>query len=396
MSRKDLTLVIAIVLLAVVAAAIHNAFSPNQIDWVKSWPPYSSMAAEDEESDHPDKAPESEPEDQDPLVERSLVEQMIVENMGITDINLATARRIHQYGNGLTFWIDARDPGLYEKGHIKGAHLLDFYQQSQYLEAVEAAIAETQPVALVLYCKGKDCHDSHFLAEDMAAMGYGNIFVYRDGFNDWLKAGLPIEGTLAAKVDSDAESEQDAKAALLDEKPPGMYLEHIIRDMAPFLFGLFLVLAWARVRDRNAVIWIAVIVLGGFFIYAGVPKIMNPLSFAKSIWNYDISPGPLVNPGALIMPWLEVIAGLSLFAVATRRGGNMVIGGLLVIFCLAVSFNMLRGHEFNCGCTPDATLITDLYLEGWNSKVMLLLRDAGLLVMAWLAFRSGRKQASDG
>ena len=63
------------------------------------------------------------------------------------------------------------------------------------------------------------------------------------------------------------------------------------------------------------------------------------------------------------------------------------MSGLLVVFIVAVSFNVLRGHEFNCGCTSSATWFTDIYLTGWNDKLMLILRDLGLLVMSLLAFK---------
>ena len=81
---------------------------------------------------------------------------------------------------------------------------------------------------------------------------------------------------------------------------------------------------------------------------------------------------------------IEVIGGFCLIFGVFRRGGALIITSLLFLFILAVGFNVLRGHEFNCGCVSTATVITDLYLPGWNDKYLLLLRDVGLVVMSIL------------
>ena len=49
------------------------------------------------------------------------------------------------------------------------------------------------------------------------------------------------------------------------------------------------------------------LVLGGVFIYAGVPKIMEPSAFAEAISNYRFFPGTVVNPIALWLPWLPPV-----------------------------------------------------------------------------------------
>jgi uncharacterized membrane protein YphA (DoxX/SURF4 family) len=54
------------------------------------------------------------------------------------------------------------------------------------------------------------------------------------------------------------------------------------------------------------------IILGGIFIYAGVIKILDPAGFARDVSNYRMLPDLLVNPFAVVLPWIEVLAGLSL------------------------------------------------------------------------------------
>ena len=61
--------------------------------------------------------------------------------------------------------------------------------------------------------------------------------------------------------------------------------------------------------------WLTVrvqIALGAIFVAAALPKIADPPSFAHMIYNYRILPGGLINISALVMPWVELLAGLAL------------------------------------------------------------------------------------
>ncbi|CAM2068415.1 Methylamine utilization protein MauE [Sulfidibacter corallicola] len=328
----------------------------------------------------------------------SEVADFVTSHVGISDIDLLRARQIYEFAGDFTLWIDARSGELFDKGHIKGAQLLHLYEKHDYMPQVMAVIEEKQPVALVVYCKGKECTDSHHLAEDLQAQGYENIFVYKDGFDDWYKAGYPIVGTLAeapatgeggtATGEGGTATAQAERPPLETEKPPGMYLEHVVRDMVPFVLGLLLLVFWKPSRQSPAALWGSCLMVGAFFIWAAYPKIANPFLFAKDIWNYDLAPAFMINISALWLPMIELLAALAVMTGILRRGGGLVISGLLVIFIVAVSANVLRGHEFNCGCTSTATMFTDTYLPGWNDKYTLILRDIGLLAMSWLAFRA--------
>lgn len=317
----------------------------------------------------------------------------------VTDVELEMAHDLFRYAKDETLWIDARDAALYAEGHIKGAVLCHLYEKNTYLPELEATIAERGPTALVVYCKGADCTDSHVLAQDLFAMGHSNIFVYIGGFNEWYQEGYPIEGALAAEEAAATQTvgaEVKPRERTLEIKPPGMYLEHVLRDMIPFVLGMFLVIGWRYFSTRNLWIILASIFVGGFFIWAAWSKIENPFLFAKNIWNYDVVPGQLINISALWLPMLELLAGLCLIFGVFRRGSSTIMSGLLLIFIIAVSYNVLRGHEFDCGCTSTGTLFTDIYLEGWNSKYLLLLRDFGLLAMSVMGFSLAKKEAKSG
>ena len=54
------------------------------------------------------------------------------------------------------------------------------------------------------------------------------------------------------------------------------------------------------------------IILGVLFIFAGATKIGNPAAFADDINNYRMLPYILVSLMAVVLPWIEIIAGLLL------------------------------------------------------------------------------------
>lgn len=382
MKKTLFTQVAVLASLAVILGLANNLRPSVHIPWVKEWVDYDSVNGTPEP---PQNDAQHQNHDQwvDDETARAETQRMVYENAGITQIDLETARLLYQYARDVTLWIDARSPELYQRGHIKGAVNLFFYEKSKYLESVLQVIEETQPVALVFYCEGKDCADSRFLAEDFLAAGYGNLFDFRDGFDDWHMAELPVEGDRVSVVAADSGSQETPQDA---EQVPrragdGMYLEEIVRDLTPFVLGVLLLLFWKKSRDSRVSKWAAAVFVGLFFVWAGLPKILNPLMFAKDIWNYDLAPTTWINLIALIMPWLEVLAGLCLIVGLCRRGAGFILAGLLVLFFVLVSINIIRGHEFNCGCTPAELLLTDIFVKNWNDKITLLMRDFGLFVM---------------
>lgn len=91
--------------------------------------------------------------------------------------------------------------------------------------------------------------------------------------------------------------------------------------------------------------------LGGFFIYAGVEKIINPANFAKSIANFRMLPHETVHLMAITLPWIEVLAGSLLVFRVWPRSNALAIAGMLVVFLIAIGSAMDRGLNIECGCT---------------------------------------------
>lgn len=96
--------------------------------------------------------------------------------------------------------------------------------------------------------------------------------------------------------------------------------------------------------------WACALTLGCVFIFSSYHKIADPPDFAKSVYNFYIVPGELVNLSAIYLPWFELVAGLAVAIGVGRRGGALGLGLLSVVFIAALAFNLYRGHPTICGC----------------------------------------------
>jgi uncharacterized membrane protein YphA (DoxX/SURF4 family) len=93
-------------------------------------------------------------------------------------------------------------------------------------------------------------------------------------------------------------------------------------------------------------------ILGLTFIYASLHKIIAPADFAKIVYGYGLFPEILINLIAIMIPLLELVTGLALVIGVYPRSAAITINGLLLAFIAVLTINLIRGHEFDCGCFP--------------------------------------------
>ena len=138
--------------------------------------------------------------------------------------------------------------------------------------------------------------------------------------------------------------------------------------------------------------WLTVrmqIALGAIFVAAAIPKIVDPPSFAHMIYNYRILPGQLVNASAIVLPWLEIAAGMALILGVWVKAARNLIVAMLVAFIIAIAINLLRNNAIDCGCF-DVSAAGKTHSERLADMRMVIFRDIGMLLMAgqlWLAER---------
>ncbi len=120
------------------------------------------------------------------------------------------------------------------------------------------------------------------------------------------------------------------------------------------------------------------LILGAIFIYSAWPKIADPPAFAQMLSNYRLFPDALVNPAALVLPWLEMVAGICLVAGMMRRGAALWVAVLLVVFIGALAINIARDVAVDCGCFS-VTASQKSHAELIASMKLDIARDLGML-----------------
>ena len=131
-------------------------------------------------------------------------------------------------------------------------------------------------------------------------------------------------------------------------------------------------------------------VLGSVFAIAAIAKIADPAGFAKSIWMYQLTPAWSIHPAALVLPWLELLCGLTLCLGVWVRAATCWITILLLTFIVALSINLARHHPVDCGCFGTET-ITKTEKERLGDMKWTILRDLGLLLLAAQIFVSSQR-----
>ncbi|MCP3927333.1 MAG: DoxX family membrane protein [Desulfobacterales bacterium] len=105
-----------------------------------------------------------------------------------------------------------------------------------------------------------------------------------------------------------------------------------------------------KILENNNIELLVRVSLGILFFYSSLHKIGNPAEFAKVIYGYSLFPHSIINIFAISVPFLELFAGLSLIIGVYPKSGVMIINIMLSLFIIAISINLIRGHEFDCGC----------------------------------------------
>lgn len=123
------------------------------------------------------------------------------------------------------------------------------------------------------------------------------------------------------------------------------------------------------------------IVLGFILIVASIDKIADPNAFGVSIGYYRIFNTTVILLIATILPWIELICGMSLVFGVAVRGGSLVSFLMLVMFTAAVISGIARGLDISCGCFTNDPKLDKI---GW-AKVA---ENVGLIFLSIAAFFS--------
>ena len=101
---------------------------------------------------------------------------------------------------------------------------------------------------------------------------------------------------------------------------------------------------------RRGIEWGSSIALAGVFLFAALPKILDPAAFAAAVAGFISLPWFTVNLVAIFLPWVEVVLAVGLLLPRFRRGAVVGIAVLLLLFTLGIAGNMILGREVACSC----------------------------------------------
>lgn len=95
---------------------------------------------------------------------------------------------------------------------------------------------------------------------------------------------------------------------------------------------------------------IARLVPGVVFVYAGAVKIFDVEGFRTDILAYQLVSWDVANVIALVLPALEIAAGLLLLGGLFTRWAAAAIFGMLLVFMGGIAWVWSQGISIDCGC----------------------------------------------
>ena len=131
---------------------------------------------------------------------------------------------------------------------------------------------------------------------------------------------------------------------------------------------------------KGPLVLISRLILGSVFIYASFDKIVNPGDFAKIVGNYHVLPFGIENLLAIILPWVEFIAGVCLIVGVMVDGATILVILMNIVFIFAITQALARGVSVECGCFSVASD------TGSAIGVKTILRDIGYLFLAYIVY----------
>ena len=133
---------------------------------------------------------------------------------------------------------------------------------------------------------------------------------------------------------------------------------------------------WLDWRGHAVLALAARLYLGAIFLLACWHKLVEPGAFAIDIATYQILPLATINPMAIVLPWVELAAGIMLIVGFRTRAAALLVAGMMGVFLAAISIALAKGLNMSCGCFASQGAAEDPI--SWRTIV----RDSGWLLLA--------------
>jgi rhodanese-related sulfurtransferase len=114
------------------------------------------------------------------------------QDRGHADIEINNPLKVLQMiQNREVVLVDVRPKDVYDRGHLPGAVSFPLSDFDGILDRLMDLVKKD--TAILLYCTGVECSDSHTFATQLLALKYTNVRVYAGGFREWEEMGFEIE-----------------------------------------------------------------------------------------------------------------------------------------------------------------------------------------------------------
>ncbi len=90
--------------------------------------------------------------------------------------------------------VETLGPAYYEDAHLPGAINIPHTE----VDELAPKLLPNKAAQVVVYCSDRACQNSPQAARRLEALGYGNVYDYEEGKQDWIEAGPPTESGAAA------------------------------------------------------------------------------------------------------------------------------------------------------------------------------------------------------
>lgn len=161
----------------------------------------------------------------------------------------------------------------------------------------------------------------------------------------------------------------------------------------------------ARCPMRGVLGWVALpvrVALGGLLVLSGFMKLgltsqiwwpgsglvatLSPLDFAFAIKGFKMGlPDEAVAVLAFVVPWMELLAGLTVLLGAWARAGAALTATLMIAFSAGIVGVLTRpGIDVNCPCFGSLKLFCSGRISGCH-----LVRNSAFLAAALLVLTAG-------
>ena len=135
-------------------------------------------------------------------------------------------------------------------------------------------------------------------------------------------------------------------------------------------------------KTRNILAAVSVparIYIGVVFILASLYKIYEPYAFGLSVATYQIAPLSLINIFTLMLPWMELIVGITLVLGFWTRESAFLISAMMIMFLVSLTIALNRDLQISCGCFASQETADEI-------SIATIFRDLAWLSLALYAF----------